>query len=201
MEIKEKQFNEFQKFAKNEFGVEIIKDDVNGKEYTFEEMFGINPNKEKQVEEMAQLIADNCTIHKVYVNKHYPDRQKDMYYSLAEELLKHYQPKFIENSIVISREEYEKLKLELAIEKKRADESYTQKEVEEIIASKERIKSKETAEKIIDYVYKVTANIVLRDKLAKQFGVEINNSNSFNIDEFNKGYAQGIKDLKNSKRC
>ena len=53
-----------------------------------------------------------------------------------------------ENSVVLSREEYERLKLELAIEKKRADESYTQKEVEEIIASKERIKSKETAEKI-----------------------------------------------------
>ena len=55
----------------------------------------------------------------------------------------------IEDSVVLTREEYERLKLELAIEKKRADESYTQKEVEEIIASKERIKSKETAEKIM----------------------------------------------------
>ena len=47
---------------------------------------------EKQIERMAQLIADNCTIHKVYANKHYPDRQKDVYYSLAEELLKYYHP-------------------------------------------------------------------------------------------------------------
>lgn len=61
--------------------------------------------KEKQIEKMAQLIADNCTIHKVYVNKHYPDRQKDMYYSLAEELLKHYQPKTPEDGVVITREE------------------------------------------------------------------------------------------------
>ena len=62
----------------------------------------------------------------------------------------YYQSKLPEDSVVLSREEYERLKLELAIEKKRADESYTQKEVEEIIASKERIKSKETAEKFAE---------------------------------------------------
>ena len=87
-----------------------------------------------------------------------------------------------ENSVVLSREEYERLKLELAIEKKRADESYTQKEVEEIIASKERIKSKETAEKILRDLYsEATSNVSETvelttfqiEQLAKQFGVEI----------------------------
>ena len=58
-----------------------------------------------------------------------------------------------EDSVVLAREEFETLKLELAIEKKRADESYTQKEVEEIIASKERTKSKETARGVLDKVY------------------------------------------------
>ena len=92
--------------------------------------------------------------------------------------------------VVLSREEYEKLKLELAIEKKRADESYTQKEVEEIIASKERIKSKETAEqafeitkKIIDKKYAIEtpwtratlSNIInqIEKEFAKRFSVEI----------------------------
>ena len=66
----------------------------------------------------------------------------------------YYQSKLPEDSVVLSREEYERLKLELAIEKKRADESYTQKEVEEIIASKEGIKSKETAEKFAERLNK-----------------------------------------------
>ena len=93
----------------------------------------------------------------------------------------------IEDSVVLTREEYERLKLELAIEKKRADESYTQKEVEEIIASKERIKSKETAEKILnellDFVngwfegvenndFGVEFNRISKD-FAKQYGVKI----------------------------
>ena len=84
-----------------------------------------------------------------------------------------------EGKVVLPREEYERLKLELAIEKKRADESYTQKEVEEIIASKERIKSKETAEKIIifldDHCDCDSAYLVEQTKnyATKQFGVEI----------------------------
>ena len=73
--------------------------------------------------------------------------------------------------------------------------------------------SKEMAEKLYNKVKKLyLENIgeqvfehnwfgVQINKFAKQFGIEINNNNSFNIDEFNKGYAQGIKDLKNSKRC
>jgi hypothetical protein len=70
----------------------------------------------------------------------------------AKELVDKGWVKLPEDSVVLTREEYEKLKLELAIEKKRADESYTQKEVEEIIASKERIKSKKTAREILNYL-------------------------------------------------
>ena len=84
-----------------------------------------------------------------------------------------------EDSVVLSREEYERLKLELAIEKKRADESYTQKEVEEIIASKERIKSKEIAEEFYD---KVNENICV-------FRLENKNQ------EFADGYARAIADI------
>ena len=80
----------------------------------------------------------------------------------------------IEDSVVLTREEYERLKLELAIEKKRADESYTQKEVEEIIASKERIKSKEIAEKIYTFVNSFgTHNWERFEEFIKQFGVKI----------------------------
>lgn len=81
----------------------------------------------------------------------------------------------IEDSVVLSREEYERLKLELAIEKKRADGSYTQKEVEEIIASKERIKSKETARKILEKIDKESngQTISITNLLRKQFGVKI----------------------------
>ena len=59
---------------------------------------------------------------------------------------------------------------------------------------------KKTAEKIYKEYLCGILSLEAEEEFAKQFGVEINNSNSFNIDEFNKGYAQGIKDLKNSKR-
>ena len=95
----------------------------------------------------------------------------------------------IEDSVVLTREEYERLKLELAIEKKRADESYTQKEVEEIIASKERIKSKETAEKILtellDFVNGWFEGVENND-----FGVEFNRISK----NFAKQYGVGIKE-------
>ena len=60
----------------------------------------------QMIEEMAKVIADSCVIRKTYVNPHYPDRQKDMYYSLAEELLKYYQPKIPEGSVVLTRKRY-----------------------------------------------------------------------------------------------
>ena len=94
-----------------------------------------------QIEEMASDMDYGCTKRDLY-----PDDAKEIAKALY---LLGYQKIDKDKQVVLTREEYERLKLELAIEKKRADESYTQKEVEEIIASKERIKSKETAEKIL----------------------------------------------------
>ena len=111
MKDKEKQFNEFQKFAKNEFGVEIIKDDVNGKEYTFEELFGINPNKEKQIEEMAKDIEGyNKIPHEIrtqsnfcrhLINCGWIKPNKDSVVLSREEL---------EDKVIITKKEYDKLK-------------------------------------------------------------------------------------------
>lgn len=151
-------------------------------------------DKEKQITEMAQLIADNCSIHKVYVNKHYPDRQKDMYYSLAEELLKHYQPKLPKDSIVLSKEEDEELRQERSDYITELQETHNENcglriELEET--------SKETTEKIILSEIATIKNIrddcilpepkyregyvdccntilfYLKNNLARQFGVEI----------------------------
>ena len=95
----------------------------------------------KEIEEMASDMDYGCTKRDLY-----PDDAKEIAKALY---LLGYQKIDKDKQVVLTREEYERLKLELAIEKKRADESYTQKEVEEIIASKERIKNKETAEKIL----------------------------------------------------
>ena len=133
----------------------------------------------KQVEEMASDMDYGCTKRDLY-----PDDAKEIAKALY---LLGYQKIDKDKQVVLTREEYERLKLELAIEKKRADESYTQKEVEEIIASKERIKSKETAEKILnellDFVngwfegvenndFCVEFNRISKD-FAKQYGVKI----------------------------
>lgn len=108
-------------------------------------------NKEQQIEEIAKdinntwFVKSNGDICGTNVKLKKTDIKM-----IAHQLVLEGYRKLPEDSVVLSREEYERLKLELAIEKKRADESYTQKEVEEIIASKERIKSKETAEKILN---------------------------------------------------
>lgn len=125
----------------------------------------------KEIEEMASDMDYGCTKRDLY-----PDDAKE----IAEALyLLGYQKIDKDKQVVLTREEYERLKLELAIEKKRADESYTQKEVEEIIASKERIKSKEIAEEFYD---KVNENICV-------FRLENKNQ------EFADGYAQAIADI------
>ena len=132
-----------------------------------------------QIEEMASDMDYGCTKRDLY-----PDDAKEIAKALY---LLGYQKIDKDKQVVLTREEYERLKLELAIEKKRADESYTQKEVEEIIASKERIKSKETAEKILnellDFVngwfegvenndFGVEFNRISKD-LAEKYGVKI----------------------------
>ncbi len=124
----------------------------------------------KEIEEMANIIYK-----RVNTLERFGLTGMELCKKIAEELLKYYQPNLSEDSVVLSMEEFEKLKLELAIEKKIACESYTQKEVEEIIASKERIKSKETAEKILNELICTPHEYHERKikEFAKQFGVEI----------------------------
>ena len=117
--------------------------------------------EEKVIKEMAKIIVEELKI-----DKHWS-------LTIAETLIKDNYRKIPEGSVVLTREEYETLKLELAIEKKRADESYTQKEVEEIIASKERIKSKETAREILKEVGKTCGDYQWFKNLCKQYGVEV----------------------------
>lgn len=121
----------------------------------------------KEIEEMASDMDYDCTKRDLY-----PDDTKEIANALY---LLGYQKIDKDKQVVLTREEYERLKLELAIEKKRADESYTQKEVEEIIASKERIKSKEMAGEILEKIDKKSngQTISITNLLRKQFGVEI----------------------------
>ncbi len=113
-------------------------------------------NDKEMIKQMAKCMAncentcDECfeQMESVTTKKIKNREQHCLAYMFAKRAVEQNYRKLPEGAIVLSMGEYEKLKLNLAIEKKRADESYTQKEVEEIIASKERIKSKETAEKI-----------------------------------------------------
>lgn len=106
----------------------------------------VEENREKQIKELAQLIGDSCTIHKVHVNKHYPDRQKDMYYSLAEELLKHYQPKLSEGNIVILKDDYEAMQTKIEQLTKYAE---NERQLREYYCNKA---IKETVKRAIDFI-------------------------------------------------
>ena len=152
-------------------------------------------NKEKQIEEMAKEIhkallgcKNNSCCNCEFNNDSPMSFCKAEY--IAKVISKKYQPKLPEDSVVLSREEYEKLKLKLAIEKKIAEESYTQKEIEEIVASKQRIKGKNTAnmafniiKNIIDKKYAIEtpstrvtlSNIInqIEKEFIKQFGIEV----------------------------
>ena len=57
----------------------------------------------KQVEEMANFIC-----HSEFIDISYYEAEQ-----IAVELLKHYQPKIPEDSIVLDKKEYEKLKLKI----------------------------------------------------------------------------------------
>lgn len=142
----------------------------------------------KEIEEMARVACEHfdydmvgqpCTKCRTY-NKHcYTIHKAEILYNAGYR-------KLPEDSVVLTREECERLKLELAIEKKRADESYTQKEVEEIIASKERIKSKETVKKILTE---------LLDFVNDWFECVENNDFGIEFNKISKGIAEkyGVK--------
>ena len=121
---------------------------------------------DKEFKKLVRLIENT---HPFYVE------------TIAERVYKKYQPKIDKDSVVLSREEYERLKrveaekdrlyeIKLDLENQLIEKGWTDYEGADEI---EKRVSKETATEIIDYVYRVTANIVLRDKLAKQFEVEV----------------------------
>lgn len=131
-------------------------------------------DKEKQIEEMKnnariyigavveKLRMDGCELYEID--------------GIIENILNYITVP--EGSVVLSREEYEELKftktvLELREEKIKYLEDANIRYAEALELKVNKKERKETAEKIIDYVYKVTTNIVLRDKLAKQFEVEV----------------------------
>ena len=60
----QKLFDEFVKFAKDKFNLTIVKDNINGKEYTFEELFG-NVFEDGVVlsrEELEQMVRDRKSV-------------------------------------------------------------------------------------------------------------------------------------------
>ena len=70
-------------------------------------------DREKQIEEMAKVICNAC---KTRVSEQQCNSNKRAIYGwcsmceiITEELLKHYQPKLPKDSVVLTREEYEKL--------------------------------------------------------------------------------------------
>ena len=63
-------------------------------------------DKEKQIEEMAKDIDDRLIEARGWLGS--MNRGKG--YWIAQKLIEHYQPKLPEDSVVLSREEYEKLK-------------------------------------------------------------------------------------------
>lgn len=63
-------------------------------------------DKQKQIEEMANIMKSVT----LYGDDNYRRKiSNDSYMELAEELLKHYQPKIPEGSVVLTKEKYEQL--------------------------------------------------------------------------------------------
>lgn len=120
--------------------------------------------KQKQIEEMAKVIDDRVEFAKNYLGS----MNKGIGYWIAEELIKHYQSKIPENSVVLTREQYEK---DLAIER----------ELGERKASRAR---KETAEKFADKLRYIYTDYLDGDEISVG-GVR------FWIDEFCKEITEG----------
>ena len=139
-------------------------------------------NKEKQIEEMAKDIGYQLGI--TYEEEKLPFSLHTRDY-LARALIEQGYRKLLKDNVVLSKEEYG---------------SKLQDAYNNGVEFGKKCGSKETAEKIYKEYLCNILSLEAKEEFTKQFGVKINNSNSFNIDEFNKGYAQGIKDLKNSKR-
>ena len=119
-------------------------------------------DKEKQIEEIAKEIESV----KLYGIDNYGRKiSHDSVLALAEELLKHYQPKLLEGSVVLSKEEWETLHNDYA----------------KALYNARRDERKETAREILKELYEqidektpkwVETQIKMK---AKQFGVEVGN--------------------------
>lgn len=123
--------------------------------------------KEKQIEEMAKVIDDRLIEARSWLGS----MNRGEGYWIAQKLVEHYQPKLPEDSVVLSREEYEKLKT--------LEEGHIT--CEDMLEFVEKAR-KETADKIFNDIFKLEVyddgwnKTYYKDhieKLAKQFGVEI----------------------------
>lgn len=121
-------------------------------------------NKEQQIEEMAKVIDDRLIEARVWLGS--MNRGKG--YWIAQKLVENYQPKLPEDSVVLSREEYDEIKIY---------KSY----IPEMKKAFDKVRNaaiKETAEKILEKIRNSfwmngTNRYALKLWLKEQFGVEI----------------------------
>ena len=140
-------------------------------------------NKEKQVEEIFNDIVEIADRPYYYDNKGHAHIDFVDLDKLAEKLSEKYQPKFLEDSVVLSKEEYSKnLQTHYYMGQREVEEEYKTiqipKERKEIAE-----KAFEITKKIIDKKYAIEtpwtratlSNIVnqIEKEFAKQFGFEI----------------------------
>ena len=142
--------------------------------------------KDKQIEEMAKIIDDRLLEARNWLGS----MNKGEGYWIAQELVKHYQPKLSEDSVVLSKEEYDDLQVG-----KDFDYGYHEgvKNTEAYYENFELTEArKETASEIFEemllflqgetfhkgYELKKVERKVR--EIAKKFGVEVEDESSFN---------------------
>lgn len=141
-----------------------------------------NKMREKQIEKMAKLIEDRL----IEANNYLGSMNKGEGYWIAQKLVEHYQPKLPEDSVVLSREEYE---LYDVVKKGYPnDMTCLVEKFTEISHNSYTKGSKETAEKYSDKLVAIIQHLFdigqidfkakieflkENEKIAKQFGVEI----------------------------
>ena len=127
-------------------------------------------DENKQIEGMAKDSGGCDYPHRPCEKCWCREEKECSAYAYAESFYNRGYRKIPEGAVVLTREEkqeYENLIKLLIYDKPIKSRVY------EVIKGLKDQARKETAREIIEYVYRTTANIVLRDKLAKQFGVEV----------------------------
>ena len=127
-------------------------------------------DKEKQIEEMAKLIDDRILEANAWIGS----MNKGEGYWIAQELVKHYQPKLPKDSVVLSREEYEILTKDI--------EHPTDEVLKKLIVGKNML-----VEKAIEDTRKEMAEKILNTEF---FIFEIENRS----EEYQKGYMQAVRE-------